>query len=417
MSRGPGASAADDGSALLTSPEVAGLLEAAVAHAGGRLLGWRMDHVDASPGRSTTVTYAASVQWPAGHRTELLGASARAAGRRGNDERAVIFGDGDREVAVWLYPADPDLPGLPRAAVPADLAALLNEHVVFDRPVAGTDLRLEMVSYRPRRRAVLRVTGPGPEQPRTCYVKVLREPTFGPALERHRLLRSAGVPAPEVLAATRDCVLVLAEAPGRPLGSAMFDEAMPCRAEQLVELLDAMPPAVAALSRRQPWADALPGYADLVTAALPEVGPRLQRLVDEVTAGLAGSAATPGTEPTHGDFHEGQLFVADGRVTGLIDVDTVGPGRRVDDLACLLAHLSTVQRMSREQAVGLDRLVRLWLPVLDRRVDPAELRLRAAAVVVSLATGPYRGQEPSWRAATTTMVATAERLVESARRR
>ena len=68
------------------------------------------------------------MDWPTGRRTELLGASARAGGRSGNDERAVIFGDGDREVAVWLYPDDPDLPGLRRAAVPAELAALLTEY-------------------------------------------------------------------------------------------------------------------------------------------------------------------------------------------------------------------------------------------------------------------------------------------------
>ena len=77
-------------------------------------------------------------------------------------------------------------------------------------------------------------------------------------------------------------------------------------------------------------------------------------------------------------------------ITGVVDIDTVGPGRRADDLACLLAHLSTVQRMSADQAIGLNRLLNLWMPVFEARVDPTELRLRAAAVVISLATGPYR---------------------------
>lgn len=409
----PGAE--DDGSALLTSAAVGELLAAAVEHAGGQLLGWRMDHVDARPGHRTTVTYAASVRWPSGRRDELLGASARRHGPRGNDDRAVLFGDGDREVAVWLYPADPDLPGLARAAVADRLAELLTEHAVVGGPVAAADLRLEVVSYRPRRRAVLRVLVRGPH-PVTLYVKVLRESLFGPALERHRLLSRPGGWAPEVLAATRDCVLVLRAVRGKPLATALFDETMPCTGEDLVELLDAMPAAVTALPRRPPWPDAVAGYAQTVEAALPDLGPRLRRLVAEVTAGLAGTGSG-GPEPTHGDFHEGQLFVTAGRVTGLIDVDTVGPGRRVDDLACLLAHLSTVQRMSPQQTASLARLVLLWLPVFDRRVDPAELRLRAAAVVVSLATGPYRGQEPGWAAQTHAMVATAESLLRSARRR
>ncbi len=407
--------APDDGSALLTSTAVEHLLGAAVGHAGGELRGWRMDHVDVRPGHSTTVTYAADVQWPSGRRQELLGASARRSGPRGNDDRAVLFGDGDREVAVWLYPADPDLPGLPRAAVADRLAEIFTEHGVVGRPVTGRELRVEMVSYRPRRRAVLRVVLAAAEGPLTYYVKVLRESLVGPALERHQLLSRSGICAPEVLAATRDCVLVLRAASGRPLATALFDEALPCTAEDLVCLLDAMPAGVAALLRRPPWAEAVAGYAQTVESVLPELGPRLRRLCTEIAAGLAGTSRE-GREATHGDFHEGQLFVAGGRVTGLIDVDTVGPGRRVDDLGCLLAHLSTVQRMNAEQTASIARLLRLWLPVFDRRVDRAELRLRAAAVVVSLATGPYRGQEPAWRNETAAMVATAESLVAGARR-
>src|SRR6187200_353834 len=129
------AGADSDGSALLSSPEVHDLLVAAVEHAGGRLASWRLEHIDASPRRSTTATYLASVDWPSGRRSELLGASARAGGRSGNDERAVIFGDGDREVAVWLYPDDPDLPGLRRAAVPAELAGVLTSYGLVDGPL------------------------------------------------------------------------------------------------------------------------------------------------------------------------------------------------------------------------------------------------------------------------------------------
>ena len=101
-----------DGSKLLTSDEVGGLLRAAVQHAGGVLQSWALDHIDANPQRSTTATYVASVEWPHGVRKELLGVSARAGGLARTDERAAIFADGDREVAVWIYPKDPDLPGL-----------------------------------------------------------------------------------------------------------------------------------------------------------------------------------------------------------------------------------------------------------------------------------------------------------------
>ena len=55
---------ADDGAELLTGPQVGGLLEAAVRHAGGLLQEWELDHVDAQPRSSTTATYAARVAWP-----------------------------------------------------------------------------------------------------------------------------------------------------------------------------------------------------------------------------------------------------------------------------------------------------------------------------------------------------------------
>ena len=400
-----------DGSTLLTSAEVKDLLSAAVELAGGRLVSWRLDHVDASPRHSTTATYSAAVDWPTGRRTELLGASARVGGRSGNDDRAMIFGDGDREVAVWLYPYDPDLPGLRRAAVPDALAGLLNEHRILDHPLTGDDIALEMISYRPRRRAVLKAVITTHSGPRTFFVKVLRESVYAQTLERHELLRRAGFPAAGVAAATADFILVLSQVPGRALTQAIFDEAMPCTAESLIMLLDSLPSAVVTLPRRAPWTGAVATYAEMIATALPVLDPQLRWLAGQVSSGLA--RLPPGMEPTHGDFHEGQLFVANGVITGVLDIDTIGPGRRADDLACMIAHLSTMQRMTPEQAAGLSRLIGLWLQVFDTRVDPAELRLRAAGVIVSLATGPYRGQEPNWEAETVRMIESAVSLVRS----
>ncbi len=135
----------------------------------------------------------------------------------------------------------------------------------------------------------------------------------------------------------------------------------------------------------------------------------MERLVDVIGQGLAPIG--PGHEATHGDFHEGQVHVLGGRVCGLLDVDTIGPGHRVDDLACLVAHLSTIQRMNSAQQARVHQLIRTWVPVFDTRVDPTQLRLRSAAVIISLATGPFRGQEPDWQRETSLMIGSAEALV------
>ena len=396
-----------DGSRLLTSPEVGELLGAAVEHAGGRLVSWALDHVDANPQQSTTATYSATVAWPYGERDELLGVSARASGPAATDSRAEIFADGEREVAVWIYPADPDLPGLARAAYTEQMAGILTDANVLGRPVGPAEVSLRMIGYRPRRRAVLKVEVGDP--PVVLYCKVLRERVFHDVVRRHELLLDAGVPAPLIAATTPDALLVLHTLPGRSLAKAVFDESDPCTAEQLIQLLDAMPMSITRLERRPPWSDAVQHYAQMVSAALPAATDKLARLVQQVTDGLAHIPL--GNEPTHGDFHEGQVHVAGGRIVGMLDVDTVGPGRRADDLACLIAHLSTIQRMSPAQEARVHRLVRTWVPVFDTRVDPRELRLRAAAVIISLATGPFRGQEPDWEWETMRMIASAEALV------
>ncbi|WP_392508942.1 aminoglycoside phosphotransferase family protein [Naumannella halotolerans] len=397
----------DDGSELLTSERVGPLLSAAVSHAGGRLVEWRIDHVDTQPNHSTTATFSTVVDWPQGRRTELLGVSARAGQTTRSDSRAEIFHDGDREVVVWIHPKDPDLPGLRRLAYPAEMAQVLGPLV--GRDIAADEVEIELLGYRPRRRAVARIVVRGLG---ACYVKAVRTRAVGPMRRRHQLLSGAGVPAPEVLTITEDHLLILRELPGVPLASALFEPTAPCTAEDLIATLDAMPPAVAALNSRSLWVASLDHYVEMVSRAAPDQARRLDEIAAIVKQGLAGVPA--GTEPTHGDFHEGQVHVSGGRVVGLLDIDTIGPGRRADDLACMVAHLSTVQRMNTRQAERVQNLLATWVPVFDDRVDPVELRLRASAIAISLATGPYRVQEPNWHAETVGIVDAADTLARRA---
>lgn len=410
-----------DGGMLLSSPAVADVLVAAVADAGGTLLRWRMDHLDHQPGRATTATYRAHVAWEWGEATEVVGVTSRVGGPDARDrESERVYHDAlGHEVTVWIYPADPELPGLASAAYAEGVAALVNDYGLWTplggalsgpRPVVSpADIRLDVVGYRPRQRAVLRADVHAGIELRRFYLKVQTAEEAAQTLDRHRLLRGAGIPAPEVLALTEDSVVVLEGLPGHPLTSALFREDFPCSAEELIALLDAFPPAVARLPRRQPWTESVHYYVGVVARAMPELEGRLLWLADQVSQGLAGLPA--GDEPTHGDFHEGQVHVRGGHVCGVLDIDAIGPGRRADDLGCLLAHLSTIQRMDAAQAAHLQGLLEAWTPVFDARVDPTELRLRAAGVAISLATGPHRSQEPRWREETIAIVSAAEALV------
>lgn len=407
----------DDGRALLGGPRAGTVLRRALVEAGGELLDWQLEHLDHLPDHSTTATYRARVRWPhlASHvgaeRDELLGISMHSSG---HSPGGFPVATPDGEASVWVHPHDPELPGLVRACVPERLAELLVEVGLVGHPPEPSSLQLAMVAYRPRRRAVLRATVAG----QTVYLKVLRPDQADDVVTRHALLAGSLVRAPRVLAHSHDHVLVLDELPGRSLAEQMLLSSRPARAHDVISLLDALPPSVAQLRQRPAWSEGVAHYAEVVSRALPHEAGRLHWLVDQVEQ-LVDSEG-PGSEATHGDLHQGQLHVqprrgAAARVVGLLDVDQLGPGHRVDDLACLVAHLSCVQHMDAEQTRRVHGLLCRWVPAFDERVDPTSLRIRAAGVLVSLATGPHRDRQPDWIPATTAILDSAEALVRQVR--
>ncbi|MDR0990680.1 MAG: aminoglycoside phosphotransferase family protein [Propionibacteriaceae bacterium] len=398
-----------DGATLLTTEAAAPLLAAVANDLGSVAQSWRLDHVDADPGRSTTATYRVDLVRDNRSFRHTIGCTIRANGPSSTDQKARILSAGPHQVACWIYPDDPDLPGLRRAVNPVSMAELLQQAGLGR--IDPTDLTIDLIGYRPRRRAVLRVRLN--REGLTLYVKAFRRSQFEAVCHRHQILADSAVPSPQLVVATDDRLMVLAETQGTPLARAVFAPVPPVTGQQMVDVLDAMPLQVASLERRPPWASSVRHYSGIVSAAMPELRSRLSWLADQIEDGLAGVPV--GDEATHGDFYEAQVFVQGGRVSGLIDIDTIGPGRRADDLACLVAHLNCIQRMNAAQTRQIARLLAAWTPAFDRRVDPIELRLRAAAVVISLATGPYRSQERHWQRETERMVAKAEALVDQVR--
>ena len=119
--------------------------------------------------------------------------------------------------------------------------------------------------------------------------------------------------------------------------------------------------------------------------------------------------AEAGTGPTvavHGDFYESQLLLTGRSITGLLDIDTLRLGDRLDDLGCLIGHLAVLAHLEPRHAATIKRAGAAYLTAFERTVDPADLRYRAAAVVISLATDPT--------ACSTRWPATTRRLVDLA---
>ncbi|MBX9244935.1 aminoglycoside phosphotransferase family protein, partial [Actinotalea ferrariae] len=180
------ARAADD-VALLTGTGGHDLVTAVLAAEGLVTRGCDVHAVHHRPGVGVSVGYA--VRWaatgtaPTGSEEYLVASTAPLPA----DAAAVpgcttAVADG-RPVTVWRFPADPALPGLADATSPAAVAAMLD--------VAPHDVELQLVTYRPLRRAVVRVRTPG----RTAYLKVVRPHTAADLVRRHALLLDAGLPA------------------------------------------------------------------------------------------------------------------------------------------------------------------------------------------------------------------------------
>lgn len=71
--------------------------------------------------------------------------------------------------------------------------------------------------------------------------------------------------------------------------------------------------------------------------------------------------------------------------------------------------LTTIEEFS----LGARRALEQWQPRFENQVDMRELYARAAGVVMSLATGPYRVQQAGWEAATAERIALVEQWLES----
>lgn len=268
------------------------------------------------------------------------------------------------EPASW--PLDPRLAGLAWASVPTRVAAVL-----AGLGVEPQGLRLEAVAYRPFEAATLRAVTASA----TTYLKVLPAGAAGEVVARLELLAGAGLPVPAVLG-VRDDVVISAGLPGVRLTDVLRGGGVLPSLSELTGLLERLPAAILALPPQPSWSELVFDYANCLAGALPAWAERAHLLAGEVSAGLAGQDQSP--VPTHGDFHPGNLLVDDdGHVTGLLDLQLLGPGQRADDLACLLGHALA------QAWLGLakpDDVLATWAP---RFAGP--LRLRTCAVVLSLA--------------------------------
>lgn len=310
-----------------------------------------------------------------------------------------IEGLGGR-VGAWIVPDDPLLPGL-RSALDKPTVTRLLESLGSSDEVK----RMRLRSYRPGRRGVIEVSAGST----TVFLKVVRPAETEGLHGKHRHL-SERMPVPDSLGISRELgVVVMQSLPGvdlrRVLRSGSGDVPDPRR---IVSLLDALPEPPDSYPRRSP-SDTVPRLVDFLRRLTPDLHDALDELSSVLEMGESGLV------PAHGDFHEAQILMVGSSPVGLIDVDSYGWGDPADDPSTMLGHLNMLAQSVPDPGPVLG-LARQLNSIWDLRVDPVSLRSRTAAVILGLATGPFRVQKPDWPDLTRERVRIALRWARSAAR-
>jgi hypothetical protein len=384
--------------ALLAGRSGRELLATAAQHAGARLVRAQLRSVHHRGRRSVSHVFAATLAVGEAEREVLLVAHVD---RRPLPDGAFALAADGIPVAVWRFPNDPYLPGLPPAISPARVRELLDD---LGGPEGAVSLHTR--AYRPSRRAVVEVTVDGTDQVgRVLYLKVLTGDRAGELADLHRQL-AEHVPVPKVIGvATGQGILALQALGGRTLRAALVGgEPLPAP-DELVALSERFA-ASGLVSPRDPRAFADPTRH---VASLARLAPDRADVVAQVAA-VAASAGDGPLVPVHGDLHDGQLLLdPSGHVTGLLDVDGAGQGTIAQDAGTLVAHLAVVGEVWPEVADRAESYAAAVADAYRPVVGAAALARATAGAWLGLATGPHRAQDPDWPQTTRARIDRARR--------
>lgn len=329
---------------------------------------------------------------PSGAAEKLEKARARA--RRHDPPRLFVLDD--PAVVVAVFPEDGELRVLARLAEPDARRALLARLLGRDPGLDGPLVRLR---YKPERRWVGRLAlGEGSE----VALKAHAAGGFESALRGSRTwIDEPPLRLPKLLGALRERGLIALEwIVGPGLGEALLageagpeevalaGEALACVHGQPVSGLPA--PAPSAEAGRMLSLGAALGFL------LPALSATIERLARAVAEGLGTSGGA--VAPTHGDFHAGQVVLADG-AAALIDFDGAVVGPPAADLASFLAHLERLSCAGRLSYARAEILGHALLEGYERRAAPppeSELALHRAAALFRIAPHFFRDRDPEW---------------------
>lgn len=260
--------------------------------------------------------------------------------------RKAVAGPRYEELGLHVapFPADPELPGLPRL-ISSDFGEALGRAMGWPDPGAPTPRAVcTVLAYRLRRRCVVRWEVPGKGD--AVAVKMVRRRQLGNLVEDHSkaavLAEEGGdLTVPRILNVDDDLgACIMSWMPGDTLHDLAGDPRLPAGYALAGKGLRALHRGAVDGGKRRGCERELgdlSGWGDV----LERIGSRHADLFRRRLATLTGRAAEASSDVVsllHGDFYDKQVLV-DGDAASLIDLDGMAAGDPARDLGNALAHL------------------------------------------------------------------------------
>lgn len=329
----------------------------------------KLQHCSYHPGRRAVITYVAERQWDDWVTEDQFTFELRA----GRDDQ------------LFRYPHDPHLPGLEHVASATVAHEVLPRHVSLH----PQRLHVEMVRYRPTRKAVLRhiVRFRRPHvDDVTLYVRVVPPDEMPGLLAAGELAERSAFVLPRLVGCWPESgVAWLANVPGETVG-ALIREGAPPEPEQVFDAIEPLWSATDHGNAGSPL-DLLAHFewTERLLAGLLRDSGKEDALLPVISELRPFVEAWRPTSLAHNDFYGDQLILAPSGRLALVDFEEVGPGEPLIDAGNMLAHLRWKSHESRVSGRYDAYRERFRSTALDRfGWDERDLALREAYAIFRL---------------------------------
>lgn len=329
-------------------------------------------------------------------------------------------------VIIYWFPNDERLDGLRRIVIPKKLQRLFYEH--FSEYASETwrisdrSIRLQVLRYKPERRAVLRCRfraqrkDDSERHERFVYLGLyetdrLADLTLVSSRIR-QLSYSATLWAPANLIGVdkEDALMIWDELPGTTLRTALMGSEWPAELTKCAKAVAQMHSADGSLL---PPRDSIKAQTADVSSFLARVLPERVELIVDIAQRLERRiVATPAhrTAVVHGDLHPGQIILGQERV-GLIDFDRSHAGDPLEDVGNLRAQLwlGPPDGIRYNPTLVCEAFLDAYAESND--VSPRELDAWTGFSLFRSATVPLGRFQSDWRVRTSSILEEADRLL------